>query len=83
MEEIYITDLVEEHLLQKVQNSFSKLTGVASLITDINGVAVTKGTLFSDFCGKYTRKNEMGRERCEQCNRIALQSSLLNGNAFI
>ena len=83
MEEIYITDLVEEHLLQKVQNSFSKLTGVASLITDINGVAVTKGTLFSDFCGKYTRKNEMGRERCEQCNRIGLQSSLLNGKPAV
>ena len=42
MEEIYLTDMISVKQLQTLQNSFSKLTGLAALTTDINGNPVTE-----------------------------------------
>ena len=50
--EITLTDLFEVEMLQRIQDAFAKMTGMAAIITDANGVPVTKGTNFSDFCSK-------------------------------
>ena len=78
-----ITDLIDADILQQLQNSFSKLTGIASLTTDANGVAVTEGTNFSEFCMKYTRKSTLGRLRCEQCDKYGAETALKKGAATI
>ena len=49
-EEMYITDLIDIDVLQKIQDSFSSMTGMASIISDNYGVAVTNGSNFCDFC---------------------------------
>ncbi|MCH5344895.1 MAG: PocR ligand-binding domain-containing protein [Acetatifactor sp.] len=68
-EELYLTDLIDVETLQKIQNSFSQLTGIAAVTTDSGGKAVTEGSCFTDFCKKYTQSSPLGCERCEQCNR--------------
>ena len=49
-DKILLTDLIDLDTLQKIQDFFTKMTGVASIITDIDGIPVSKGTNFSDFC---------------------------------
>lgn len=78
-ENLYITDLVDIEILQRMQDAFSKMTGIAALTTDHNGVAVTKGSNFSDFCMKYTRRSEIGCARCEQCDRMGAELALEKG----
>ncbi len=68
-EELYLTDLIDVETLQKIQNSFSQLTGIAAVTTDAEGKSVTQGSNFTDFCMKYTRKSSLGCKRCEECDR--------------
>ena len=55
--ELHLTDLIDIEMLQRIQDAFSDMTGIASVTTDADGVAVTKGSHFSDFCMKYTRSS--------------------------
>lgn len=77
--DLNLTDLIDVDTLQKIQDSFSMMTGIASLTTDRNGVAVTKGSCFSDFCMKHTRISETGRKRCERCDRQGAEMALKAG----
>ena len=78
-DEINLTDLIEVGMLQKIQDAFSMMTGIASLTTDRYGVPVTKGSCFSDFCMKHTRTSEVGRKRCEQCDKMGAELALKEG----
>ncbi|MCR5763549.1 MAG: PocR ligand-binding domain-containing protein [Treponema sp.] len=70
MDEIpYITDLLSVEVLQKIQNAFSNMIGMAAIITDADGKAVTKPSNYSDYCWKYTRQTKRGSLRCEQCDK--------------
>ncbi len=79
--EITITDLFEVEMLQRLQDSFSKMTGFAAIITDAEGVPVTKGTNFTDFCSKYTRNSPIGCLRCQQCDKHGAELSLKVGSS--
>lgn len=68
-DKLLLTDLIEIEILQKIQDAFSELTGMAALTTDTNGVAITEGSGFTDFCMKYTRQSKLGCQECEQCDR--------------
>ena len=48
--ELHLTDLIDVEMLQRIQDAFSDMTGIASVTTDADGVAVTKGSHFLDFC---------------------------------
>lgn len=69
MAEIRLTDLIDVNILQQIQDGFSGYTGMAALTTDANGVPVTKGSGFTDFCMNLTRKSEIGCKRCAECDR--------------
>lgn len=79
MEELYITDLIDVDILQQIQDAFSKLTGISSITTDANGVAVTKGTNFTEFCTKYNRASSLGCLRCAQCDKYGAELALEKG----
>lgn len=81
MQELNLTDLIDVNLLQKIQDSFSNMTGLAALTTDPDGKPVTKGSSFTDYCMKYTRKSKVGCERCEQCDRFGAESTMKSGRA--
>lgn len=74
-EEIRLTDLIAVETLQKIQDAFSQMTGMASLTTDSEGVPVTRGSNFSDFCKKFVRNSETGRKRCENCDRMGAEAA--------
>lgn len=79
--EITLTDLFEVEMLQRLQDSFSKMTGFAAIITDAEGVPVTKGTNFTDFCSKYTRNSPIGCLRCQQCDKHGAELALKVGSS--
>lgn len=64
---LHLTDLISVDLLQQIQDAFSEMTGMASQTADSDGIAITKGSCFEDFCIK-CRSTEIGRHRCEQCD---------------
>ena len=80
-DDIKLTDLFDVEMLQQLQDAFSKMTGMAAVITDEEGHAVTKGVNFTEFCGKYTRKSPIGCLRCEQCDRHGADLALKVGSS--
>lgn len=79
--DLSITELIGLDVLQKFQDAFSDMTGMAALMTDRNGIAVTEGSNFTDFCMKYTRNSEIGEKRCEVCDRQGAKQALLEGKS--
>jgi len=61
---ITLTDLFDIKQLQKIQNTFSKATKVASIITDPNGRPVTAPFGFCRLCKDVIRKTKKGRKNC-------------------
>ncbi len=57
------------------------MTGFAAIITDAEGVPVTKGTNFTDFCNKYTRNSPIGCLRCQQCDKHGAELALKVGSS--
>lgn len=69
LDKLRLTELIEVEILQKMQDAFAKMTGMAALTTDENGAAITEGTNFSTFCTDYCRKSAVGVKRCEECDK--------------
>ncbi|MBE5864936.1 MAG: hypothetical protein E7292_01820 [Lachnospiraceae bacterium] len=83
MHEILLTDLIDVQVLQRIQNGFSRFTGMASLTTDANGNPVTEGSGFTDFCMKYTRTTEKGLARCIECDKKSGLLALERGKSVV
>lgn len=79
--ELTLTDLISVEMLQNIQDAFSDMTGMAALTTDKNGVPVTKGSNFTEFCMKYTRSTELGAKRCFECDKRGAEIALETGNS--
>ena len=82
MGDIKLVELIETDLLQKIQDSFSSLTGMAALTTDKDGTPITKGSNFTDFCMKYTRQSAKGAKRCEKCDKMGAEICIENGRPY-
>ena len=83
MAELLLTDLIDVELLQKIQDEFSKYTGMAALTTDADGKPITKGSAFTDFCMKYTRQSELGLQRCMESDKNAAVMALESGEPVV
>ena len=81
--DLTLTDLIDVETLQKIQDAFADMAGIAALTTDLNGVAVTQGSNFTDFCMRYTRPSDVGRTRCEQCDHLGAEIALREGRSVI
>ncbi len=75
-DELYLTDLISVDVLQKLQDAFSDMTGMAALTTDKYGIPVTEGSNFSDFCFKYTRESALGNSRCMRCDKTGAELTM-------
>ena len=80
--ELRLTDLVDVEILQKIQDSFSNMTGIAALTTDADGIAVTRGSKFSEFCMKYTRNSKIGCAHCQQCDKYGAELAWKKGRSI-
>ena len=81
MSSIKLTDLISVQVLQEIQDGFAEVSGMAALTTDAAGNPVTKGSNFTDFCTKYTRRSKLGCERCEKCDRDGGEHTHRTGRA--
>lgn len=53
MGDISLIELIDTDVLEKIQESFSGITGMAAITIDATGKAITEGTNFTDFCMKF------------------------------
>lgn len=83
MQNVKLTELIDSDILQKIQDSLSKYIGMASLITDENGIPVTTGSGFTEFCMNLTRKSELGYSRCKECDKQGALKTLENGKPAV
>lgn len=81
MLDVNLTELIDVETLQEIQDGFARLTGMAALITDEKGNAVTEGSNFTDFCMNYTRKSKIGCARCGQCDKSGGEQTMQTGKA--
>lgn len=54
------TNIFNLEKIQKIQDEFSAATGVASIITQVDGTPITKSSNFCCFCNDMVRKTEKG-----------------------
>lgn len=80
---LLLTDLIDVTLLQKIQDEFSRYTGMAALTTDADGKPITKGSAFTDFCMNYTRQSELGYKRCVLSDKNAALMALESGKPVV
>ena len=66
--DISFEDLFDLGEIQRLQDAFSKATGVASIITRTDGTPITKPSNFCRLCTDIIRKTERGLANCEQSN---------------
>lgn len=67
--EVKLTDYIDKEILQKIQDSFSDMTGLAALTTNADGTAVTEGSNFCRFCTELNRKCPLGNQLCEYSDK--------------
>ena len=82
-EELKLTDLIDVETLQSIQDAFSNLVKISAITTDANGVPITKGSNWVDFCTKYTRGSKIGNERCMKCDRMGAEAALYRGKSQV
>ncbi len=81
--DLSLTDLIDVDTLQKIQDAFSDMAGAAALTTDLDGIPVTKGSNFTDFCMRYTRTSQVGCVRCEECDHLGAELALKEGRSVV
>ncbi|MBE5877751.1 MAG: response regulator [Lachnospiraceae bacterium] len=78
-ENIKLTDLLDVEMLQRVQDAFAKMTGLAVITVDADGIPVTKGSNFCSFCSLYNRNSPLGAFRCQSCDASGAKLALEAG----
>jgi PAS domain S-box-containing protein len=61
---INLLDLIKKEKLDEILKGFTELTGLAAIITDVNGHPITEAHNFTTFCETYCRSTEEGRQKC-------------------
>lgn len=64
LNKIGFSDLFVLEDIQHLQDLFSDSMGVASIITDVNGIPITNPSNFSRLCNEIIRKTEIGCANC-------------------
>ncbi|MBN2167433.1 MAG: PocR ligand-binding domain-containing protein [Marinilabiliaceae bacterium] len=76
-QELNITDLIRLDNLQQIQDAFAQATGVASVITNPEGIPITKPSNFTSVC-KLVRSSEKGLKNCMMSDKqIGIKTGLL------
>ncbi len=83
MSGLKLVDLIDVDTLQRLQDGFSSFTGMAALTTDENGVPITKGSGFTEFCMGLVRCSQEGRKRCEECDRNGAILTMENAQSMV
>jgi PAS domain S-box-containing protein len=66
MKSLHLLDLIEKSKLETILDAFTQATGVASIITDVDGTPITEPFNFSVLCREYCRVTLKGRHLCHK-----------------
>ena len=66
MKNLHLLCLIEKSKLETILDAFTQATGVASIITDVDGTPITRPFNFSTLCQKYCRVTEKGAHLCHK-----------------
>lgn len=81
-EKLKLSDLIDVKFLQELQDAFAKAIGISSLTIDEDG-PITNPSNFSDFCANFIRPNELGAQRCKECDINGQKLALEDGGPII
>lgn len=82
-ESLDITEIISVDFLQRFQDAFSNALGVASLTTNKEGIPVTNGSNFTDFCMNLTRGSKEGLKRCMESDSFGGSESAKTGKPAV
>jgi PAS domain S-box-containing protein len=80
---IHLLDLIKKEKLDDILKVFTEVTGVASIIADVNGRPITQPHNFSVLCQTYCRSSEIGRRKCHESDSYGGQQSARLKKRFI
>jgi len=80
---IHLLDLINREKLDDILKVFTEVTGVASIIADVNGKPITQPHNFSMLCQTYCRFSELGRQKCHESDSYGGQQSAKLKKRFI
>ena len=80
---IHLLDLIDNKKLDGFLEAFTKVTGVASIIADVNGQPITQPHNFSVLCKNYCRYTEFGRKKCWESDSYGGRKSANSKRRFI
>lgn len=76
LKDIQFSDIFEIEEIQHLQDLFSNATGVASIITRIDGTPITKPSNFCKLCQDIIRNSEKGKLNCYHSDSMLGKHSL-------
>ena len=80
---IHLLDLIDNKKLDGFLEAFTKVTGIASIIADVNGRPITQPHNFSGLCRNYCRYTELGRKKCWESDGYGGRKSANSKRRFI
>jgi PAS domain S-box-containing protein len=66
LDEVAFTDVFDLEEIQRIQDAFAEATGVASIITDVEGRPLTRPSNFCRLCSEIIRKTPRGLANCHR-----------------
>jgi PAS domain S-box-containing protein len=69
MQSLSLLDLVEVEKLDEILEKMTIVTGVSSIITEVDGRPLTKPHNFSSLCSKFCRSTPEGIKKCQQSDQ--------------
>jgi len=69
-ETLTFEELFDLESMQKIQDEFAAATGVASIITKVDGTPITRPSGFTHLCNDIIRKTEKGCENCRVSDAV-------------
>jgi transcriptional regulator with PAS, ATPase and Fis domain len=80
---IRLEDLIDSLFLQEFQDNFALSVGVASVIEDCQGHAVTRPSCFSKFCREIVRSSPLGLKRCLTTDMCGAEEAVRTGKPAV
>ena len=75
MKRLHLLDVIEKSKLETILDAFTQATGVASIITDVDGTPITEPFNFSTLCQNYCRATKKGRHLCHKSDSYGGRAS--------
>jgi PAS domain S-box-containing protein len=70
-----LQNLIGKDNLESILEAFTQATGVASIITDVDGTPISNPHNFTPLCSNYCRRTDEGRQRCQMSDEYGGRES--------